>query len=84
MNYTDYARLGQSCQTSMDVLVDNRKFFAISDPIYDILYTKMQHYPLASNVENIFSDQVEKPEDIKTAQQKITQPESYSPCCGKK
>jgi hypothetical protein len=84
MNYTDYARLGQSCQTSMDTLVDNRKFFSINDPIYDLLYTKMKEYPLSKKEDTIFSDQLERPEEIKTGQQKITQPELYSSCCGKK
>jgi hypothetical protein len=75
----------------MDVLVDNRKFFAIDDPVYKIFYTKMQEYPLANQEAPTLSEQVEKPEEIKTAKHKIKQPEAFKApgqvkesCCGKK
>lgn len=41
----NYAQLGESCQTSMDILTDNKKFFPINDPIYNIIYTRMLQYP---------------------------------------
>lgn len=44
-NSYNYARLGESCQTSMDMLVDNKKFFQVNDPIYNIIYTRMLQCP---------------------------------------
>lgn len=82
MSYTNYARLGQSCQTSLDVLVDNRKFFPIDDPVYEIFYTRMQHYPLATEINPTLSKDVQRPEDIKTARQNIQQPETFKSGCG--
>lgn len=79
-----YARLGQSCQTSMAVLIDNRKFFPLNDPVYDLYYTKMQKYPATHEELQPISEEVEKPEDIKTAKQTVRRPEEYSGCCGKK
>jgi len=89
MSYTNYAHLGQSCQTNMDVIVDNRKFFPVDDPVYKIFYTKMQQYPLANEIHPVLSSEVERPEDIKTAKQKIKVPENFTKpivesCCGKK
>lgn len=79
-----YAYLGQSCQTSMEVLIDNKKFFPLNNPIYDVFFTNMQRYPATSNELQPISEEVERPEDIKTAKQKNRQPEEYSSCCGKK
>ena len=45
-----YAQLGQSCQVSMDALLDNTKFFPINDPIYSLVYTKMDEYPAVYSV----------------------------------
>lgn len=56
-----YAQLGQSCQTSMDVLTDNKKFFSVDDPIYDLIYTRMLQYPVSyPDVERI-----EEKEEVK-------------------
>lgn len=41
----NYAQLGESCQTSMDILTDNKKFFPVNDPIYKIIYTRMLQCP---------------------------------------
>lgn len=79
-----YAYLGQSCQTSMAVLIDNRKFFPLDDPVYNIFYTKMQKYPSITSELQPIPDDIERPEDIKTSKQKLRQPEEYSSCCGKK
>lgn len=79
-----YAHLGYTCETNMNVLIDNRKFFPINDPVYDVFYTKMQKYPSTNEDLPAISDEIEKPEDIKTAKQKIRQTEEYSSCCGKK
>jgi hypothetical protein len=56
-NY-DYARLGNSCQTSLDVLVDNRKFLAPNDLVYNLMYTRMKRYPLypTTKEQDIISD----------------------------
>lgn len=45
-NYS-YAKLGQSCQTSMDILTDNKKFFPINSSVYKIGLTKMSQLPVA-------------------------------------
>ena len=31
-----YATLGQACQTNMSTLVDNRKFFPLKSPLYEM------------------------------------------------
>lgn len=56
-NY-DYARLGNSCQTSLNVLVDNRKYLAPNDLVYNLMYTRMKRYPLypTSKEQDIISD----------------------------
>lgn len=43
--YTTYAQLGQSCQTSLATLLDNRKFFPLDEPDYKIQFTKTYQYP---------------------------------------
>jgi len=73
-----YARLGNNCQANMSVLIDNKKFFSIDDPIYNVLYTKMNKYPSTHQELQPVSDEVEKPEDIKTSKQKERIPEEYS------
>lgn len=67
-----YAHLGQSCQTSMAVLIDNRKFLPLNDPVYDIFYTKMRQYPATHDNKSDVEKPKEKPQ------------EEYSRCCGKK
>lgn len=82
-----YAYLGQSCQTSMSVLIDNRKFFPLDDPIYDVFITKMQRYPATHDELNPISEEVQRPEDIKTSKNIKRQMEEYpGSCssCGKK
>jgi len=77
-----YAHLGQSCQTSLAVLIDNKKFFSLNDPVYNIVYTRMQRYPATHDELPPISNQVEKPEDIKTAVHKNRYPEEYQNMCG--
>lgn len=48
-NYTHYARLGNNCQTSLDVLTSNAKFLPVNDPVYNLIWTRMQRYPLESD-----------------------------------
>lgn len=79
MSYS-YAILGQSCQTSMDMLVDNKKFFPMDAPVYDVLFTKMQRYPATSTELPPISPDLEKPEDIKTAKHKPRKEENFSSC----
>jgi hypothetical protein len=46
-----YASLGESCQTSMDMLVSNNKFITPTDQVYKLGLTKMKQYP-AEKVKN--------------------------------
>ena len=80
-----YAKLGHSCASNTDVLIDNKKFFPINDPIYDIFYTKMRMYP--STYPNIPPIQdLERPEELKTKARKYDGNEEDYKCgtCGKK
>jgi hypothetical protein len=92
--YYDYTSLGESCQTSLRVLTDNRKFLAPNDIVYNLMYTRMQRYPLYppknsdmctdDDVNQLSYDtenkKVEKDEkDISISQTKM---ENFS-CCGK-
>jgi hypothetical protein len=43
-NYS-YAKLGESCQVSMNDILDNTKFFAPKAEIYKKIYTDMRQYP---------------------------------------
>lgn len=81
-----YALLGQSCQTSMDTLVDNKKFFPMDAAVYDIFYTKMKKYPATVTELPAISPELERPEDIKLAKPKHRQQEDFVSCstCGKK
>lgn len=91
--YYDYASLGESCQTSLRVLTDNRKFLAPNDIVYNLMYTRMQRYPLYPpksgdmctdyNEVNQVSNDTENKKDDKD-QETISQPkmENFS-CCGK-
>ena len=40
-----YAQLGESCQVSMDTLISAKKFLPLNDPLYNLFYTRMHHYP---------------------------------------
>lgn len=73
-NYS-YARLGESCQTSLAVLTDNSKYFELNNPEYSLFYTKMYRYPGSTHNPIPTVGRVDKPEDIKTK-------ENF--CCGKK
>jgi len=62
----NYAQLGESCQTSMDILTDNKKFFPINDPIYNIIYTRMLQYPVTyPDIEKIEKIEKEEKEENK-------------------
>lgn len=62
----NYARLGESCQTSMDILTDNKKFFPVNDPIYNIVYTRMLQYPVTyPDIEKIEKKEGETKENKK-------------------
>ncbi len=78
-----YARLGQSCQTNFNELIDAKKYFALNEPTYDIFFTKMQKYP-CSIVELPPVADIERPEDIKRVGKERNQEEFKSTCCGKK
>jgi len=43
--YSSYAKLGTSCQTSLAVLTDTTKFYPLTDPDYQKMYTDMFLYP---------------------------------------
>lgn len=45
MNNYDYAKLGESCQTSMRILASNTKFFPVSSALYEKPFTLMYQYP---------------------------------------
>ena len=79
-----YAILGQSCQTSMAVLVENTKFLPMNDPVYDIYYTRMLKYPATHEELSAIAPEIDRPEDIKIARHVSRQPEEYRSCCGKK
>ncbi len=76
MNIGTYAILGNTCQTSLNVLTSNTKFIPMDDPIYNMIYTKMNLYPGRTNEEEK-EDKNEKKDDAK---------ESYKApgCCGRK
>ena len=71
-----YAKLGNTCCTSMEVLSSNVKYIPLDDPIYKIYYTKTQQLPESSIDEE--NDILKYPEDIK----KFKQPREES-CCNK-
>ena len=48
MNY-NYASLGNSCQVSSDVLLNNTKYFPPNFSLYNVYITKMMNYPAESN-----------------------------------
>ena len=86
-----YALLGQSCQTSMSILVDNRKFFPLDNSDYGMVYTKMQRYPAEGSEIQAISENVKRPEDIKIGDSQPPQQEEYknnynykNTCCGNK
>lgn len=91
MNY-NYAQLGTSCRSNMDVLVSNRKYLPQNYNRYDWGYTKMYRYPGENRDFLTTVGLSRRPEDIKTNQNDIPQSESYvatppkkaTPrCCGR-
>jgi hypothetical protein len=61
----DYAIGGESCQTNMDVLVDNKKFLSPNDMVYNLLYTRMQRYPLYNMWTDKTNDKIDNKKDDK-------------------
>lgn len=49
MSYGDYARLGATCCTNMNVLLSNAKFIPLNDPVYNVFYTNSPQYPGSDN-----------------------------------
>jgi hypothetical protein len=50
----------------MDILTDNKKFFPINDPIYNIIYTRMLQYPVTyPDIEKIEKIEKEEKEENK-------------------
>lgn len=45
-----YAKLGNSCHTSADVLTSSTKFFPLNNRNYYLPYTLMQQYPAYSKL----------------------------------
>jgi hypothetical protein len=76
-NGAEYAQLGSACNTSSDMLVDNSKFLRINDPIYNLLYTRMMHYPGKSSGLEEPIQTIERPEHIKT-QKNTNKVEDYN------
>lgn len=76
-----YAKLGQSCQVSMDMLIDNRKFFLIKDPVYNMFYTDVVNYPASNIPLNTISEETEYPEDIKTFKKKLDSNNNHCRSC---
>lgn len=91
-NYYNYATLGNSCQTNLDVLVDSRKFLSMDDLVYNKLYTSMKRYPLYSTTkeqdvmsddERIYLGKDGDEKEDKKEDEKSSPPENYS-CCGRR
>ena len=95
----DYATLGNSCQVSMRVLSSANKYIPPNDPIYKDFWTNMRQYPGISDTYGgaVVSNQIERPEEIKTKVYKIKSFEengegdvekssqmNVSSCCGRK
>lgn len=83
-----YARLGQSCEVSVSVLLDNRKFLPPNDGVYSVYPTKMYRYPgIPTDPEPTLQNASSRPEDLKTGTD-VTEveyfPRKYTSCtsCG--
>jgi hypothetical protein len=63
MSYYDYAKLGSTCCTNMNVLLSNAKFIPMDDPVYKMFYTETRQYPGPLPLEPAQS--FDEPEDIK-------------------
>ena len=71
-NLGDYAVLGFTCNTNMNVLTSNAKFIPPDDKIYKLYYTRTRQDPIDSiNLDN--KNTPENPCDIK----------QYRKCCTK-
>jgi len=89
MEQGDYARLGNTCYSSMRVLTSNHKFLPLSAPVYNSGYTNMYQYPGQSYDYITTVGHPDRPEDIKTKQPTafgLQRPpkENYGSCCGHK
>lgn len=85
-NFGNYAMAGNSCQTSMDTLLDNRKFLPLDDPVYNLVYTRMYQYPFhsQSHIHGVDHDRMEaRPESLKTNGEH-NKVEDFQQCCGKR
>lgn len=86
MNSYDYRRLGVLCNNYGSILVDNKKYFPIDDPLYKKPYTYMMEYPLEKSIIHPKVD-IERPEELKKNDGKsIPEVEAYrtKSCCGSK
>lgn len=94
---SSYATLGQSCQCSLAVLTDNRKFFPLNEPDYNLIFTKNPvggRYPGPSNdqlptIDPSLANKQKRPEELKTGTDSLQQAENFnhsekSFCCGRK
>lgn len=82
MNRNDnYATLGQSCQCSMAVLTDNRKFFPLNEPDYNLVFTRFYRYPGPSTDQLPTIGKHKRPEELKTGSDSVDQEENFK-CCG--
>jgi len=75
----DYASLGNSCQTSMDSLVSNKKYLPLAEPAYTLPYTRMSRYPGHYDGTDYYPEKTEEKTEEKG-------PKTYTPlkttCCG--
>ena len=78
-----YARLGGSCQTSMDTPMSNMKYFPIGQPVYMLPYTNMKYYPLNSLDDCCNKKQENSDVNITVKREKVTKEFSCESCGGK-
>lgn len=77
----NYARLGQSCEVSASVLLDNRKFLPPNDGVYHVYPTKMYRYPgIPTDPEPSIQKVSSRPEDLKTGTD-VTEVEYFPQGC---
>jgi hypothetical protein len=75
-NLGDYALLGFTCNTNMNVLTSNAKFINPNDNIYNLHYTKTRQDPVDSI--NSSNQNTPNDDDIKQINTK-----KYKKCCTK-
>lgn len=79
-NYTHYAQLGNSCQTSADMLVSNTKFFPLAEERYTWPFTRMARYPGQYEGCDYYPDKEKKEKQEKGDKAYI--PYVKTSCCG--